>query len=166
MSDVLHNSDHGERSVALPGLFEVAKMALLSEFERELAKSGYGDIRPTHGCVFRFVRDEGMRLTELAEHACMTKQSCGELVDDLVKLGYVERIPDPEDRRAKLIRLTERGKEAQRFGFGLFRELEQRWAERFGPERLAQVREVLEEIAASEAPEAVPELARRLHPVA
>jgi DNA-binding MarR family transcriptional regulator len=162
MSDVLHTQQH---SVALPGLFEAAKQALLAEFERELAKSGYGDIRPTHGCVFRFVRDDGMRLTDLAANAGITKQSCGELIDDLVKLGYVERVPDPEDRRAKLIYLTERGKEAQRFGFALFAELEERWAERFGSERLAKVREMLEEVAASEAPEAVPELAQRSEPV-
>jgi DNA-binding MarR family transcriptional regulator len=100
-----------------------------------------------------------MRLTDLAANAGITKQSCGELVDDLVKRGYVERIPDPEDKRAKLIVLTDRGKEAQQFGFDLFAELEQRWAERFGSERLAKVREMLEEVAASEAPEAVPELA-------
>ena len=78
-----------------------------------------------------------MRLTELASLAGMTKQSIGEMVDDLVDLGYVERIPDPEDRRAKLICLTERGEEAQRIGFGLFAKVEQRWAERYGAERIA-----------------------------
>jgi DNA-binding MarR family transcriptional regulator len=158
MSDVLHSQ---EQRVSLAGLLEAAKHALLAEFERELAKSGYGDIRPTHGCVFRFVQDEGMRLTELAGNAGMTKQSCGELVDDLVERGYVERIPDPEDKRAKLIVLTERGKEAQTFGRRLFSELEERWAERFGLDRLEQLRDVLEDVAASEAPEAVPELATR-----
>jgi DNA-binding MarR family transcriptional regulator len=161
MSDVLHSQRQEEQRVSLAGLLEAAKHALLAEFERELAKGGYGDIRPTHGCVFRFVRDEGMRLTELAGNAGLTKQSCGELVDDLVELGYVERIPDPEDKRAKLIVLTERGQEAQSFGFQLFKELEERWAERFGLDRLEQLRDVLEDVAASEAPEAVPELATR-----
>jgi DNA-binding MarR family transcriptional regulator len=158
MSDVLHTQ---RQKVSLAGLLEVAKIALLSEFERDLANSGYGDIRPTHGCVFRFVREDGMRLTELAELAGITKQSTGEMVDGLVELGYVERIPDPEDRRAKLIRLTERGKKAQEAGFAIFAELEERWAERFGAERMEALRETLEEIAAIEAPEAVPELARQ-----
>jgi len=157
MSDVAHIDD---RQIPLAGLLDAAKQALLNEFEQELAKSGYGDIRPTHGCVFRFVRDDGMRLTELASLAGMTKQSVGEMVDGLVERGYVERVPDPEDKRAKLICLTERGKDAQRFGFSLFSELEARWAERFGSERLAGLREVLEDVAADEAPEAVPELAR------
>ena len=106
MSD---SSYTAHRQVPLAGLLDVAKNALLAEFRRELGESGYADIRPTHGCVFRFVREDGMRLTELAELAGMTKQSVGEMVDDLVDLGYVERIPDPEDRRAKLICLTDRG---------------------------------------------------------
>lgn len=101
-----------------------------------------------------------MRLTELAALAGITKQSAGELVDDLFDLGYVERMPDPADRRAKLIRLTKRGKEAQGIGFGLFAELEKRWAERYGARRFAQLRALLEEIAAAEAPAAVPELSR------
>ena len=66
-----------------------------------------------------------------------------------------QRIPDPEDKRAKLICLTERGKEAQRFGFALFSDLEERWAERFGSGRVAGLRGLLEEIAADEIPEAL-----------
>jgi DNA-binding MarR family transcriptional regulator len=99
-----------------------------------------------------------MRLTDLATSAGMTKQSVGELVDDLVDQGYVERVPDPVDRRAKLICLTDKGVEAQRTGFGLIDEIEARWAERFGPERVAALREILEEIVAEKAPHAVPEL--------
>ena len=83
----------------------------------------------------------------------MTKQSVGEVVDDLADRGYVERIPDPADRRAKLIRLTEKGEEAQSVGFGLFAKLEARWSERYGADRLALMRDLLEEIAADrEAP--------------
>ena len=80
----------------------------------QLLEAGYTDIRPTHGCVFRFVHGDGMRLTELASLAGLTKQSVGEIVDDLVGLGYIERFPDPTDKRAKLIRLTAKGEDAQR----------------------------------------------------
>jgi DNA-binding MarR family transcriptional regulator len=147
-------------TIPLPGLLEIAGEAMLAEFREELTDRGYADLRPTHGCVFRFVREDGMRLTDLASFAGITKQSAGELVDDLVNLGYVERIADPDDRRAKLICLTERGQEAQRVGFGIFTELEQRWGTHFGEERLEQLRELLEEIAAEKAPTAVPELSR------
>jgi DNA-binding MarR family transcriptional regulator len=158
MRDATHTASITPGTIPLPGLLEIAGEAMLAEFRQELVKNGYADIRPTHGCVFRFIREDGMRLTELASYAGVTKQSAGELVDDLVDLGYVERIADPADKRAKLICLTERGREAQRVGFGLFGEIEQRWAEHFGEERFEQLRELLEQIAAERAPAAVPEL--------
>ena len=144
--------------IPLPGLLDIASEALFAEFRVELERSEYGDIRPTHGCVFRFVREDGMRLTELAQLADMTKQSIGEIVDDLAGRGYLERFPDPDDKRAKLIRLTAKGEKAQSIGFGLFAKLEQRWGERYGAERIAELRALLEEIAATEAPQSVPEL--------
>jgi len=145
--------------IPLTGLLDIAFDAMIAEFRTELEKSEFMDIRPTHGCVFRFVKDGGgMRLTEIAERANMTKQSVGEIVDDLAARGYVKRVPDPNDRRAKLICLTERGEEAQAYGFRLFAEVEKRWAERYGAERIASLRETLEEITLVEAPYAVPEL--------
>lgn len=144
--------------IPLPGLMEIATEALFVEFRTELEAAGYADIRPTHGCVFRFVREDGMRLTDLASLAGMTKQSIGEIVDDLTDRDYVQRIPDPADRRAKLICLTEKGEQAQRVGYGLFGQLEQRWGERFGADRVAAMRDLLEEIARTEAPAMVPEL--------
>jgi DNA-binding MarR family transcriptional regulator len=146
--------------VPLSGLLDIVLEALLAEFRGELEAAGYAELRPTHGCVFRFVREDGMRLTELATLAGITKQSAGEIVDELARLGYVERIPDPEDRRAKLISLTAKGEEAQRVGYGLFGGIEARWAERYGPERVAELRELLQEIASTEAPHLVPELSR------
>lgn len=146
--------------IPLTGLLDVALEAMLAEFRAELEDSEFADIRPTHGCVFRFVRGDGMRLTELAALAGMTKQSVGEIVDDLASRGYVERVADPGDRRAKLIRLTERGKEAQTHGFGLFAEVEKRWMARYGRDRIEGLRETLEEIATTEAPATVPELHR------
>jgi DNA-binding MarR family transcriptional regulator len=145
--------------IPLPALLGIVEDALWADFQDDLVEAGYGDIRPGHGCVFRFIGEDGMRLTELAGLADMTKQSVGEVVDDLVDRGYIERIPDPQDRRAKLIRLTARGEEAQGIGFGLFGKQEERWGERYGSDRLAQLRELLEEIVATEAPEAAPELA-------
>ncbi|MGV1049991.1 MAG: MarR family winged helix-turn-helix transcriptional regulator [Solirubrobacterales bacterium] len=142
--------------IPLPGLLEMASEAIFAEFRVELIEAGYGEIRPTHGCVFRFVHDEGMRLTELASLARMTKQSIGEIVDDLADRGYVERIPDPEDKRAKLIRLTEKGEQAQATGRSLFAKLEQRFADRYGSDRVADLRELLEEVATQAAPQPTP----------
>ena len=144
--------------VPMVGLLEVATEALFAEFNKELAEAGFTDIRPTHGCAFRFIGPEGLRLTDLASLADITKQSAGEIVTDLERSGYVERVPDPADKRAKLIRLTKRGEEAQHLGFYLLAEIEQRWAERYGADRIAAIREGLEALTVGELPTKVPEL--------
>src|ERR1700759_4356589 len=144
--------------VPLPALMDLAVDAMYADFRELLEETPYTDIRPTHGCVFRFVHGDGMRLTELASKAGLTKQSVGEIVDDLTRLGYIERFPDPTDKRAKLLRLTEKGLDAQRIGFSKFAKLEEDWSEAFGADRIAALRSLLEEIALAKAPEAVPEL--------
>jgi DNA-binding MarR family transcriptional regulator len=116
-----------------------------TEHTQRVAAAGYTDIRPGHGCVFGGIDPEnGSRLTELAERAMMTKQSVGEVVSDLEKRGYVERVPDPEDGRAKLIRLTAKGRDVYLTGGQLNDELEQEWAARFGEDHVAALREALE----------------------
>ncbi len=141
--------------MTLPALLEVAVDAMFVDFRKLIEDTPYTDIRPTHGCVFRFVHGEGMRLTELASRAGLTKQSVGEIVDDLTRLGYIERFPDPTDKRAKLIRLTEKGLDAQRLGFAAFGKLEEEWAEAFGAKRIAALRSLLEEIVTTKSPKAV-----------
>ena len=126
--------------------------AALDEFTAELTRrveaTAYSDIRVSHGCVFGTIDPEGTRLTDLAERAHMTKQSVGEVASDLEQRGYVERVPDPSDGRAKIIRLTERGHDAQAIGRELIDDIEREWAERFGAERIAALREALEAITA------------------
>jgi DNA-binding MarR family transcriptional regulator len=116
-----------------------------AELTQRVASAGYADIRPGHGCVFGGIDAEnGSRLTDLAERAMMTKQSVGEVVSDLEKRGYVERVPDPEDGRAKIIRLTAKGHDVYLTGWQLNQEIETEWAARFGEDRVAALREALE----------------------
>lgn len=130
------------------GLLDAAFDAFASELERRVADTAYNDIRITHGCVFGNIEPDGSRLTELAHRARMTKQSVGEVATELEQRGYLERVPDPSDGRAKIIRLTERGRAAQSLGLGIIEEIEQEWAERYGAERVAALREALEMITA------------------
>jgi DNA-binding MarR family transcriptional regulator len=134
----------------LPALLDEAKQMAVDELHRRLHEEGHPQVRPGHGCVFRFIDADGSRLTDLAERARMTKQAVGEVVADLAELGYVERAPDPDDGRAKLIKLTERGGEARQTAVSIFAEIEREWAERFGSERIAAMRELLEDARASE----------------
>lgn len=139
----------------LPPLLAEVKELAIDELHRRLAEEGYDEIRPGHGCVFRFVSPEGSHLTELAERSGLTKQAVGEVASDLERLGYVERVPDPADRRAKFIRLTGRGSEAQGAALRIFSEIERRWGERYGEERVTCMREAAEAILAGERAPAV-----------
>jgi DNA-binding MarR family transcriptional regulator len=96
--------------------------------------------------VFGNIDDEGSRLTDLAARSGFTKQSVGEAVADLQKLGFVERVADPADRRAKIIQLTSHGREALTASQEIFDDIEGRFAEDIGEERYAQFRETLLEL--------------------
>ena len=76
-----------------------------------LAARGHPEVRYAHGNVFQYLDDAGTRVGVLAERAQMTKQAMAELVAHLERHGYLERVPDPGDRRAKLVRTTARGRE-------------------------------------------------------
>lgn len=130
-------------------LLNVALDSFVQELQARLQAAGFGEIRPGHGCVFGGIDPEhGSRLTELAERALMTKQSVGEFADDLERHGYLERVPDPSDGRAKIIRLTDRGRRAYAIGRRLVDEIEHQWAERFGEDRVEALRDALEAITA------------------
>jgi len=124
--------------------------ALVAELSAGMEQAGYGDVRGAHGCVFGNIDADGMRLTELAELAGMTKQAVGEAVSDLEGLGYAERVADPSDGRAKIIRLTDRGRAAQRAGFAIIADIESEWVERFGAERVRQMRSLLLDLVGAE----------------
>jgi len=124
------------------------KLAALRKFLSRLADAGYPDIREGSGCVFGFIDVEhGSRLTDLAERSGITKQAVGEAVTELERLGYLTREPDPRDRRAKLIKLTDSGHEAVMTGRRLFADIESEWADQIGEELMASLREAVTRIA-------------------
>ncbi|HEY1276076.1 MAG TPA: MarR family transcriptional regulator [Thermoleophilaceae bacterium] len=115
---------------------------------RRFAERGHPEIRPVHGNVMQFLDDEGTRVSVLAERAQVTKQSMAELVAHLERLGYVERVPDPSDRRAKLVRATARGKELYAIAREVVAELEAEWTRRLGRAKMRDLRALLEELNA------------------
>src|SRR5260221_11016568 len=104
-------------------LLRIPREAALRQVLAGLAAAGFGDVRPAHFTVFQHMPPEGIRLTALADAALMTKQSMGYLVDDLEALGYVERVPDADDRRAKVVRLTTRGRPVEETGRAVLRQM-------------------------------------------
>lgn len=121
-----------------------------ADLHRRLADAGFADLRPSHFTVFRHLEPGGSRLTELAERARVTKQSLGELVDDLQRRGYLERQPDPSDGRVKVIRLTARGQRSRAAAAEAFRQIEEEWGRRVGERRVAALRVTLAGIAGTD----------------
>ena len=117
------------------------------------AESGHPEVRVPHGNVFAFLDHGGTRVSELARRAQITKQSMGELVAHLERNGYVERIPDPDDRRAKLVRSTARGSELYAIARRFVAEVEAEWTERLGQRKMGTLRALLVELNAGLRPE-------------
>lgn len=140
---------HGPPSSAL---LRTAYNALAGRiFASVVSGTEFEDLRPSHGNAMEQLElEDGLRLTDLASRAGITAQSMGELVDDLEVKGYVERRPDPNDRRAKRIYLTERGGKNARVAKRATADVEKYLAELLGEQRYELLRSTLEEIIAAE----------------
>lgn len=142
-----------ERRTPLSVLLTAAERALSAQLEDGLRVAGYTDIRAAHAQVFVVLQPEGSRLTDLAARAGMTKQAMGELVRYLEQHGYLEIQPDSRDRRAKLIRPTERGWGAHDISVTLQAESDHRLSEALGEETLMDLRHQLRRIGQGLPPE-------------
>jgi DNA-binding MarR family transcriptional regulator len=129
-----------------------AQRALAAELAFALEERGYADLRPGHAAVFLHIdRRSGSRLSELAERARVTKQSMMLTVDELESRGYVRRAPDRGDARAKLVRLTSRGRTAATECRRAVQAVETRARRQVGDRAYAQLRDSLVELGAVEA---------------
>jgi DNA-binding MarR family transcriptional regulator len=128
-------------------LFSDVFDALVAEMHDGLPARGFDDIRPSHSVsVLRTVDPEGTRPGELARRAGVSPQAMAEFVRYLEERGYVERVPDPTDGRARLVRLTARGREASAAAHTVFSAIEDRWKRTLGPQRYKQLKEMLSEL--------------------
>ncbi|MFG1918557.1 MarR family winged helix-turn-helix transcriptional regulator [Micromonospora sp. NPDC048898] len=105
---------------------------LQSELFRRSAEEGFDDIRPRHGAVTAYLDEDGLRLTDLTRLSGRNKQTIGAILDELEKLGYVKRVADPEDRRAKLIVPTERGLRLTALADAIVADIEREYAAKVG----------------------------------
>ncbi|GIF76850.1 MarR family winged helix-turn-helix transcriptional regulator [Asanoa siamensis] len=122
---------------------------LLREFRAEMFEPaearGYGDLREPHLQIFGNIYG-GARLTDLASRAQLSLAATSELVNDLQRLGYLERQPDPADGRAKLIVPTTRGRAALADAGDRVAEIEQHWATLIGEARFAEACRALQDL--------------------
>ena len=132
----------------LGALLRIPFQAIVARIGTGLRARGYDDLRPAHFVIFQQISPHGSRVTELADQAQITKQSMGALVDYVESRGYIERIPDPDDHRAKLVRLTPKGQALEQAAREILSQTENEWARQIGPEQMRSLKTALQEIIA------------------
>ena len=108
--------------------------------------AGYDDVTVAQARVFQRIAPGGSRLTDLAEQAQMTKQSVAGLIAELQRMRYVRRVPDPNDRRARLIQIDRRGCEAAKVAQATHDEIQAEWRAHIGVRRFDELRNTLERL--------------------
>jgi DNA-binding MarR family transcriptional regulator len=133
----------------LGALLRVCWQEVRHRILRDLVAGGFGDIGAAHLAVLQYPSPRGMRVTELAERAGMSRQAMTYLIVELEQRSYLDRRPDPSDGRASLVDLTERGERAITAIRASVRRLEGEWEGQLGRSRFRQFRETLLVITAS-----------------
>jgi DNA-binding MarR family transcriptional regulator len=116
------------------------------EITAALEDRGAGELRPSQAVALLQVERTGTRLSELAQRAGITKQAMMQLVDDLQEMGCVRRVPDPQDSRAKIVRLTARGLRLRASARKAIQAVESRIRRRLGDRRYEGLRGLLVEL--------------------
>ena len=140
--------EHSDGHVLFSQLLRNPYQALLTKLYARLAAAGYADAAPSWGHnIFFYLREGGLRLTELAERTHTTKQAMRYTINQLEAAGYVERVQDPTDGRAKIICLTERGWEVRRAADEIIASLEEECVRSLGEDRMRQFEELIKEVS-------------------
>ncbi|WP_369176765.1 MarR family winged helix-turn-helix transcriptional regulator [Streptomyces mutabilis] len=139
----MQNSD----AMALSAALLAAAGGLTQRIHEGVVARGFQGLRPAHGFAFARLAPDGATVTDLAVHLGMTKQAASQLVDELVRKGYVERRPHPADARARLVVLTETGWACTRAAEEAAAEAVGAWADVLGEGGAAELRERLLRIA-------------------
>ena len=140
----MSSSDEGRQNLGL--LCFYPHRAMESRLLAALAAAGFDDITIAQGRIAARIAPGGTRLTALAEQALVTKQTAGHLVDQLERAGYVRRVPDPTDARARLVQMAERGQAVVALARRVEAEVEAEWTAHLGEEAAAQLRAALERL--------------------
>src|SRR3954451_13415942 len=108
---------------------------------------GYRELRPTHNAVLRWLDADGTRASVLAERSGLKRQALTQIVDDLVRLGRVDRRQDPEDRRAKLVVYTDKGRKGFALSRDVIADIEREYTLRLGKHGMRDLKHALARLA-------------------
>lgn len=126
-------------------LFFVAHRAVEQRVHAALKEAGF-EATLAQGRLFARIGPGGTRLTELADSAQVTKQTAGFLVDQLESAGYVERVPDPSDARARLVRISPRGRKVVALARRVEADVTAEWTRHLGVDDMAELRRIMERL--------------------
>lgn len=133
--------------MALGARLLAAGNALVDGIHSGVVARGFDDVRPAHGFAFARLAPDGATVSELAAHLGVTRQAAAQIVDELVIKGYVRRRPHPDDGRAQLVELTERGWACTRAATQAAGDTVRSWGDTLGEKRLRALGEDLAVIA-------------------
>jgi DNA-binding MarR family transcriptional regulator len=121
-------------------------LVIREQVHADLVAAGHTEVTIAHMYVFQTPGAEGLRPTELAARTNTTKQAMNHQLNALERLGYVERVPSVTDRRATVIRLTDKGHDVEQIVQRRAVELEREWANAIGAARMAELRQLLADV--------------------
>lgn len=124
-------------------LLRVPGQAIHRRIIRELNAAGFEELRVPHMAVLQFPGPDGVRPGLLAERAGMSKQAMNQLLRSLEGFGYLARSDAPDEGRARIVRLTRRGRAAYAKIHDILREIEREWSAELGPNHFAQLKALL-----------------------
>jgi DNA-binding MarR family transcriptional regulator len=137
-------------------LVDLALRRIKADMDELGRPNPFTDLSGSRYRLLTMIPPGGARPTELAEFAAVSKQALGQLVQQLVGLGYLELVEDPADRRARLVHRTAKGDDAARYADGLIAKLERSWREELGAERFEAMADALNDLVATIAPPIIP----------
>jgi len=135
-----------ERELPTSLLMFIAARAAANRIFEAIKQRGFDDVTIAQSRLMMGIDPNGTRLSVLAERAQIAKQTATALVDKLERAGYVERVPDPTDGRARLVRMTPRAEAALPHARAEEDRIEKEWRAHLGTERMQELRDALTQL--------------------
>jgi DNA-binding MarR family transcriptional regulator len=131
------------KGMLIGALLRVPAQAIHRRIIRELNAAGFEELRVPHMAVLQFPGPDGVRPGVLAERAGMSKQAMNQLLRSLEALGYLARSDAPDEGRARIVRLTKRGRTAYAKIHEILRDIEHEWTAELGAKPFAELKRLL-----------------------
>lgn len=128
------------REFGIPGLLRGARKAYGNAVRQAFTEAGFDDIPRNGAYVLARVHDDNAALPALTRQLGISKQAVSQLIDTMVTRGYLERTPDPADRRRMLLTLTPRGDAAATVSWQAAAEADEELERRLTPAGVAALR--------------------------